>query len=916
MDEVKKIDYVPSKIDSFLDRLFDEIIKGEPQRVLWLCPNRRLARERTARFAAFLSKKGLKGSLLPAFRTLKDFAVEQYELANPGFSYLDKLAANWLVEEISLMQFKKENWLGRGQSPVPVLTLIEELKAWLPGTCEEIKAKVKEAFERWFKSFTPALDAGVYERVRQRIDKVLSVLESYEHAKQQRSLFDEFDAYDLGISLPDRYRLLVLDSFQDFLPVQEKYLQKLRKHFSEVFVLRPVITLPVEAGITLEGVSGQVALSIKKYRTFMDEAREVVSQVKALIDAGVEPESILVITPELEKTASIFKTLFDEAGIEVNISQGTLLGVTTSGSLLRALADFAVDSLTPASLFNILFSFILLADEAEAKKLCGAIERTNREEWIYHENYPQALKQKLEEEGCTGASFILDCALKIKDAATIEEALATLEETLFYLLEQSRQKKVDEHDVEEIFFLFNSYAHSPLYSFEKDKSFDPHRFKLLLDGLLARPSKKYRGDLASGVQLTGILESRGQAADFIFLAGFTDSAFPGNPLKTYILPDGLKRELGLPTSEEYLLKQKADFYRLLAAARYGIFISSYEHEKNEVHMESRFITELKSLKKIGLLKGVLEIDPEDYKGKKASRKAIDIFGVVDVDYELEWEKEKQKKTKVLRVNITDLVKVFDDCPLKLYFAVRGLKVKDYPSVKITNREIGIFLHRAVGSFVKKAAEETSLLTNKKDADSWFNAWWEENVLKSDSFCSKVRLFYDENRLRRILRDSLSVISEILGQYPLFKSEEKLRKTINFKSSEEIIFELEGRADIIVYNPEYVPAAVIDFKFRDTKGDRKRKNEDLFQVFLYEFLMSEAPDIVSFGPALKHFIVQAILLSGEVDKKEFSFTAEEASEFKKKFEEALELIARNRPPEVEKCISGDACWHRDYCFISR
>lgn len=916
MPEIKKINYVPSRIDGLLDRLFDELIKKEPQRVLWLCPNRRLARERTARFAAFLAGKGFKGSLLPAFKTLKDFAVEQYELVNPGFSFLDKLAAAWLVEEINLAEFKKEGLPAGVQPPVPVLMLIEELKAYLSGSYEEIKAQVAEAFEHWFNNFTPALDAGVYERVKHRIDRVLRVFEAYEQAKQQRSLFDEFDAYDLKVPVKGRYQLLVLDSFQDFLPLQERYLQELKKHFNQVIELTPVITLPEESGITLEGISGPVALSIKKYRTPMEEAREVVSQIKGLIDSGVGPESILIIVPEVARVARFFKTLFDEAGVEVNISQGSPLAVTAAGGLLRALADFALDSSTPAGLFSFLFSFSLLADEAEAKKLPGVIDRTNREEWIYHENYPNRLKRKLEEEGCPGTSFILDCAQKIKGASTMEEAASIIEEALFFLLEQARQKKVDVQDIEEIYSLFNSYTRSPLYRFEKDSPFDPHRFKSLLDELLAQPSKKYRGDLASGVQLTGVLESRGQAADFIFLAGFTDGAFPGSPLKAYILPDGLKRELGLPTSEEYLLKQKTDFYRLLSAARYGVFISSYEQEKNEVHMESRFITELKSLKNSGLLKGVVEIDPEKYKERNRSKKTIDIFGVTDIDYEHEWEKERLQKTKLLRVNITDLVKVFDDCPLKLYFAVRGLKVKDYPSIKITNREIGIIFHMAVSSFVRAAAGENELIMNQKAAASWLEGWWKENILQQEAFSSKIAIFYDENRLKNILRNSLITISEILRQADIFKSEEKLQKTISIKGKEEVIFELTGRADIVACSQDNIPASVIDFKFRDTKSDRRRKKEDLFQVFLYEFLISEAADIAGFEPSLNHFIVEAVLLSGEVYKEEFSFAAEETAEFREKFIEALEIIADDRPPEVEKCASGGSCWHKDYCFVNR
>jgi hypothetical protein len=916
MAGMKRIEYIPSKIDTVLENVFDEVLLREPQRVLWLCANRRLVRERIARFAAYLARKGLTASMLPVFKTLKDFAIEHYELAYPSFRYLDEIGTVWMLEEINQI-------IGSQQSKQPasdflglVMALIQEFKGYLGVNYEQVKERVLQALNHWLESYTPALDAGIQERVRERLTNVLYIYEIYEKIKEKRGLFDEFDAYYPGKFLPlDRYKFLVLDSFQDFFPAQQEYLQRLKELFPEVVELEPVIKMPDEGEVLLEGVSGKLILATTRYRTFMEEAREVVSQIRGLIDSGVEPESILVIVPELSKVASIYKTLFEEAGIETNVSQGNLLGTTPFGGFLKALSEFLVDSSPPSTLFNLISSFAVSEAFSEDSRLIRAFRRTNRAELLYHEGYVESLKQKLAEEGLFYISRLLELASEMKKAASMEEAFYFLEEILFSLLEEARKTGNDAQSLEDIISFLFAYKQSSIYLSEKDREFNPRRFKVLLNGVLSQPSKRYQGDVAKSVQLTGVLESRGQAADFVFLVGFVDSAFPGRPMKTYLLPDRVKELLGLPTSDQYLLRQKKDFYRLLAAARYGVFISFYEQEKNEVLRESRFVTELRFLKEKGLLKNIFEISPNDYKKVKiASKSSVKETSKIEGEDRRDRENEEQPDLKTIRVNITDLLKIYDNCPLKLYLGVHGTRTVEYPSIKFENRQIGSLLHEAISKFLNDAALSPKLMSSASIIN-WVDKWWEELCLKTSTGPLTILEFYGEERIKKILRESLENAVELLVGTSHFQNEVKLEKVTEYQGAERVRFELEGRADVVAYMNDELPLMVIDFKFKD-KLDKTSLKKDAFQLFLYEFLLSETPVIENFEPLLEHYLIETLFLKDEVAVRKIDPPLDLVVEFREKFISALDILAKDNPPKSEKCSDSNNCFYRNYCFKSR
>jgi CRISPR/Cas system-associated exonuclease Cas4 (RecB family) len=62
-------------------------------------------------------------------------------------------------------------------------------------------------------------------------------------------------------------------------------------------------------------------------------------------------------------------------------------------------------------------------------------------------------------------------------------------------------------------------------------------------------------------------EAEGLETEYAFIAGLRDGDFPSRPGIDYLLPDNLRKRLGLVHAEQYLLRQKFLFRRILSSAQ-------------------------------------------------------------------------------------------------------------------------------------------------------------------------------------------------------------------------------------------------------------------------------------------------------------------------------------------------------------
>ena len=85
--------------------------------------------------------------------------------------------------------------------------------------------------------------------------------------------------------------------------------------------------------------------------------------------------------------------------------------------------------------------------------------------------------------------------------------------------------------------------------------------------LLQQQRIPFEADPLGGVQVLGMLESRLLQFDRIFIIDVTDDVLPGTPGQDPLLPDSLRRILGLPDARRRERAASHTLYRLCACAR-------------------------------------------------------------------------------------------------------------------------------------------------------------------------------------------------------------------------------------------------------------------------------------------------------------------------------------------------------------
>lgn len=895
-----EITYTPEKLDEVLEKVFKIALDKGPSRVLWICPTGRLLRDRTARFARFVERLGLKGSLLPSMKTLNQLAIESYLFKNPSHEFIGDERQIWIADEAIFKVFNK-NISGLS---VEALTLISNLKQYISPDLDEVQRKVFEALEDWFGTFTPSLDAGVYERIRFRVENLLKIFTQYEKIKNERRLFDVADAYNLSEPQFFEREIVVLDSFQDFYPAQLTFLKKLEEKIGDVVVLKLDFQVPQGELFDLSYRQQSLAVSFRSYTTPASEIEDVALQAASLIRYGVPPEEILIIVPELSLSARALKTALESKGLAVNISIGYELSRSAAGGFLKSVLNFLKDPALSKSFLDVLLSFSFLSISSKNPAFENSLRQLLIKEGFYDgSNY---LTRAIEYfQNCSEAKALLEKIEELKNSEKMGEALQKIEELVQMLYEFLSDGSFEDKDFELIMEGLNSYRQSYLYDVEREKPVDFERIASVISSVLFKPSRAFSGDVAEGVQATGILESRGIASDFVFLVGFTDRAFPGRPLKTYILPEGVKERLGIPTSDEYLSKQKADFYRLIQSARYGVFISSYEQEKNEVLMESRFITELKAILEGAKTEGVFVVETE----KMLKERPAFVSAPASENGSTHVSKTAEREVVVT----VDQVKKILTCEIMFLLKLKNYQPLSVPEEFPNERMLGNIFHKLASDFVS-AFKQDELIGEDKMLD-WYEHWWSKNI---EAGYQQAHILLDYFGEKRIFDTGLALLfrlSSYRAKGEILVPEKEMgnyKKTIyEEKSGKKIV--LSGRPDLILFDESGNLNRIVDFKVRETKkNERYEEDENAFQVFLYQFLLSES-SIDDFVPAGPSEIVKVHLFERSVEPSLISIEDMNREEFKMALKRSVEIVLSGGLPDVKEC-SQSICYLSQYCPV--
>lgn len=372
-----------------------------------------------------------------------------------------------------------------------------------------------------------------------------------------------------------------------------------------------------------------------------------------------------------------------------------------------------------------------------------------------------------------------------------------------------------------------------------------YTYKKLLIDVLKKISIPFTGEPLKGLQVMGLLETRGLDFENVFVLSVNEGILPEGRTQNSFIPYSLRKALKIPTFETEDSITAYYFYRLIQRAK-NIYLIYDVNFGNYVREKSRFI---------------LQIENELIRRNKN----INYIGKTVIAKLCKFEKKKiviQKNNKVSGKlkNIghysPTAVSEYIFCPLQFYFKrVAGIKEEEKIEESFTSLLIGNVIHKILEEIYKpykgKIINEKNLKEIEKIVTDDFDNIFQDAVGKCESdyilkeYNGRNILFKDivASLLQRILECEKSQIPfKILD----LEKDVVYKLTIPLKN-EEISLKIKGRIDRIDEKDGVI--RIIDYKtgnYKLKKFDERNPEEyfnrlisdaeykDNFQAFFYGY----------------------------------------------------------------------------------
>ncbi len=326
-----------------------------------------------------------------------------------------------------------------------------------------------------------------------------------------------------------------------------------------------------------------------------DEVRWQGEEILRLTAEGVEPEKIIVTYPSMYGYYPYVKRIFGRLGIEFNTSYEQDLSAVSRVIGPVNLLQCVLENYPRRRLVETFTSPLFTAFSPQAGALLPSASRdagiiAGEDEW-------KGLAERLSGETRRDGFYF----------GKKEELEAVCREVSLFI---SRSKPAELMNFEE-FAVFvsgllvlagykpdsggvsNAFDGllSAIKSYRGSGSGMKHRFKDLCKMFLDMLAKSKYGErgLTGGVKVLGILETRGVEARHIFFGGLNDGEFPLRPKQEMVLPDRLRKELGLTSFDRRIALQRFHFHRLLETPLDGIHLSYPAQDSDRLLFQSNFL---------------------------------------------------------------------------------------------------------------------------------------------------------------------------------------------------------------------------------------------------------------------------------------------------------------------------------------
>lgn len=229
-------------------------------------------------------------------------------------------------------------------------------------------------------------------------------------------------------------------------------------------------------------------------------------------------------------------------------------------------------------------------------------------------------------------------------------------------------------------------------------SFTPRTLFHLLQRLIAGVSVPFTGEPLHGIQVMGVLETRGMDFDNVIILSMNEGVFPAKPVTNTFVPMSLRNAFEMPTQKHKDAVFAYHFYRLISRAHHVAMIYDSRAEGMQTGEESRYVKQLR------YLMGHADLSPLTVHN--------DISIVKGQSFEIQKTPavmQLLQKYTVENGNRSLSASAMNDyiqCPMRFYLSyVESLKEEDEVSEGVDNRFFGDILHHALNNLYAKAEDK-------------------------------------------------------------------------------------------------------------------------------------------------------------------------------------------------------------------
>ena len=327
--------------------------------------------------------------------------------------------------------------------------------------------------------------------------------------------------------------------------------------------------------------------------------------------------------------------------------------------------------------------------------------------------------------------------------------------------------------------------------------------------LTAGISIPFIGEPLDGLQVMGVLETRGLDFENLIITSFNEGTFPAKNNVNSFIPYNLRKGFGLPTAEHQDAITSYNFYRLIHRAKHIYFLYDSRTDGLQTGEVSRFMYQLLYHYNVPVRNKNIsfEIGFSD-------AKAIQIDKSPEV-------MEKLSKFSISGENAAALspssIITYIDCPLKFYLTqVESMKEAEEVMETVESNMFGTLFHKVMENlylpYKERIVQKTdieALLTTQLKIDTEIHLAFNTEYFKRKS-ATLVPLEGSNLLIARVLRKYIVKVLEIDKNYAPFRyisSEEKYTmpyklagsgRTVNLKGYIDRVDEKEGHYRIIDY----------------------------------------------------------------------------------------------------------------------